>query len=232
MGTDVKICGITCREDAEVAAKAGARYFGAVMYAASPRNVSAETARDFSADLDPDLVIVVADAAPDAVVSWARRSNAAVVQLHGDESPEVARQVRNAGDWQVWKAVRARDAATVYRAVERYGAVVDGFLVDGWHPDLIGGTGVRVGWDELTDLRERVGGGRQLVAAGGLTPENVGQVVSLARPHVVDVRSGVERVPGRKEPDRSRAVLRVGLAAVRVQREHAVIGPDDELGHG
>lgn len=218
MGTDVKICGITNRGDAEVAAAAGARYIGAVMYAPSPRDVTPEAARDFAAGLSLELVIVVVDEVPDEVERRARTASAAVVQLHGAETPAVARRIRNAGPWKVWKAVRARDAATVLEAVDRFGDAVDGLLVDGWHPRRIGGTGVRVRWETLPRLRERWSGG-VLVAAGGLTPENVGDVLTAARPHVVDVSSGVERSPGRKDAGRIRAFVEAVRAAdQRVQK--------------
>jgi len=206
--TDVKICGITCREDAEVAAAAGARYIGAVMYAASPRNVHPDLAKAFSAELVPDLVVVVADEPASTVVRWASEAGARVVQLHGDESPETAAQVRGDGPWDVWKAVRARSSEEVLETIRRFAAVVDGFVVDGWHPRLIGGTGVRVRWDELPGLAPYLPEGVRLVAAGGLTPENVADVVTLARPHVVDVSSGVERKPGRKDAGKVHAFVR------------------------
>jgi phosphoribosylanthranilate isomerase len=204
--TDVKICGITCREDAEVAAQAGARYIGAVMYAASPRNVDPQRARAFSAGLAPELVLVVADEPPDTVADWARRAGASVVQLHGDEAPETVEAVSAAGPWAVWKAVRARTPEHVRTAVRRYDTV-DAILVDGWHPERIGGTGVRVGWGDLAHLRAVMREGQRLVAAGGLTPENVAEVVRIARPDVVDVSSGVEGAPGRKDPDRIQAFV-------------------------
>ena len=206
--SDVKICGITCREDAEVAAAAGARYIGAVMYAASPRNTDPDRAKAFSAELAPELVVVVADEPASTVVRLASRSNARVVQLHGAESPETAAVVRSGGPWDVWKAIRARSGEEVLETIRRFGTVVDGFVVDGWHPRLIGGTGVRVRWDELPGLAEELPAGARLIAAGGLTPENVANVVALARPHVVDVSSGVEREPGRKDPHKVRAFVR------------------------
>lgn len=206
--TDVKICGITCREDAEVAAAAGASYIGAVMYAASPRSTDADRAKAFSAGLAPDLVVVVADEPVSTVVRRALRSGARVVQLHGDESPETAAAVRSDGPWDVWKAVRARSREEVLETLRRFAAVVDGFVVDGWHPRLIGGTGVRVRWDELPGLTQGLPARARLIAAGGLTPENVADVVALVRPHVVDVSSGVEREPGRKDAEKVHAFVR------------------------
>jgi phosphoribosylanthranilate isomerase len=213
--TDVKICGITCREDAEVAARAGARYIGAVMYAASARNVDPQRARAFSAGLAPELVLVVADESPETVADWARRAGAAVVQLHGDESPQTAEAVADAGPWAVWKGVRARTPEQVRAAVRRFDSV-EAILVDGWHPERIGGTGARVGWRDLTDLSAVMREGQRLVAAGGLTPENVAQVVRIARPDVVDVSSGVERSPGRKDPERIRAFVRAVTGLNRI----------------
>jgi phosphoribosylanthranilate isomerase len=202
--TDFKICGLTNRADAQLAAESGAGYLGAVLYPPSPRAVDAATARALSEGLEPDLVIVVAEESPGTVLSWARDAGADVIQLHGTETPDQVEAIRNAGDWRVWKAVRARDETAVFDAVARFAGVVDGLLVDGWHPERIGGTGVQAAWRDLTGLRERIDPGL-LVAAGGLTPENVGSVIRLARPHVVDVSSGVERAPGRKDAAKIRA---------------------------
>ncbi len=207
MAADFKICGLTNRVDAELAAESGARYLGAVLYPPSPRAVDPPRARALSEGLTPDLVIVVADESPATVLSWARDAGANVIQLHGDETPGQARSIRNAGDWRVWKAVRARNKIAVFDAVARFAGVVDGLLVDGWHPERIGGTGVQAAWRDLSGLRERIDPGL-LVAAGGLTPENVGSVIRVARPHVVDVSSGVERSPGQKDAAKIQAFAR------------------------
>jgi phosphoribosylanthranilate isomerase len=205
--TDVKICGITRREDAVVADDAGARYIGAVMYAASPRNVDPERARELSGGLTADLVVVVADESVATVVERARRAEAAVVQLHGRETVQDARDIASEGHWEVWKGVRARTSAEVRATIREFTGAVSAVLVDGWHPTRIGGTGVRVRWDELPGVRDELPEGMRLVAAGGLSPDNVAEIVTQVRPHVVDVSSGVELRPGRKDPARVRAFV-------------------------
>lgn len=210
--TAVKICGITRRRDARVAAESGARYIGAVMYAASPRNVDPDRARHFARGLASQLVMVVADEPLSTAADWARRCSADVVQLHGRETPEQVLALAAAGPWDVWKAVRAQEPDQVWVAIERYRRVVQGVLVDGWHPSRIGGTGVRVGWDELPGLRDDMPPGVLLVAAGGLEPDTVGDVVTSVRPDVVDVSSGVERTPGQKDAEKVRRFIHAATA--------------------
>jgi len=205
--TAVKICGITRRQDARVAAESGARYIGAVMVAESPRNVDPDQALHFARGLAPDLVMVVADEGTSTIADWARRCSAKVVQLHGRETRERALEIAEAGPWAVWKAIRARTADQVWAAIEGYADAVQGIVVDGWHPSRVGGTGVRVRWDELPGLRDTMPADRLFVAAGGLEPESVGEVVSAVRPHVVDVSSGVERAPGEKDPEKVRRFI-------------------------
>jgi phosphoribosylanthranilate isomerase len=134
-----------------------------------------------------------------------------VLQLHGDEAPEVVDRAKAAGPWRVWKAIRPRTADEFAALVARHAAVADAILVDGWSAEAAGGTGVMFPWEAVGRERGRLPESVELVAAGGLTPANVGRLVAAVAPDVVDVSSGVEDRPGRK----SAARLGVFIAAVR-----------------
>jgi phosphoribosylanthranilate isomerase len=186
----VKICGVTSAHDARMIVDAGASAIGLNFFARSPRHVSLDEAAAISAELPSHIcrVGVFVDADRDEVARIALRVGLHALQFHGGESPEYCR----GWDRKVIKAVRARDAETV-RTVAGY--PVDFVLVDAYVEGLVGGTGRLARWDWLTDIdRER------LILAGGLTPENVAAAVRQVRPVGVDVASGVESAPGRKDP--------------------------------
>jgi phosphoribosylanthranilate isomerase len=153
-------------------------------------------------------VAVVADLPLDRAVAELRLVGAAIVQLHGVESPGFAGDLKGLGSWRVWKAIRVRSVDDVLRGIEAYGDVVDGILLDGWHPRHRGGSGTAFSWEEVAAVRESFPDGLRLIAAGGLTPENVEEAVLRLAPDVVDVSSGVEERPGIKSPEKVRAFVR------------------------
>lgn len=219
----VKICGVTRVEDARAALTAGADFVGAILTSGFGRSVEPGHAATYlqerpggASDGGPVLVAVLVDPDPDQAVAAARRSGAGIVQLHGEETPEVVRAVAAAGPWKVWKAVRARDADEVARAVERYGGLVDGLLLDGGRGDQRGG-GLGIAFDRgaAAALRSGIPPGVRLVLAGGLDPVNVRRAVRRFRPDVVDVSSGVEVRRGQKDPRRVAAFVRAARNAMR-----------------
>jgi phosphoribosylanthranilate isomerase len=149
---------------------------------------------------------VFVDAGENELLANAREAGLHVLQLHGDEPPELADRMRTAG-YEVWKAVRARGADDFSRAVRRYAGAVDALLLDGYSPAAHGGTGTRFPWAEVAERLGELPPGMRLVAAGGLTPHNVAEAATILRPHVVDVSSGVEVSPGVKDPDAVRAFV-------------------------
>jgi len=203
-GVAVKVCGITSVEDALFAAGCGADAIGLVLWKGSPRSVSRATARAIAVAVPPgvDRVGVFVDAEPDEVRSAADEIGLDVVQLHGHEPPESCRGL----GVRVWKAIGVGPAFRPEDAL-RYEGVADGLLLDaradGGGP--AGGTGRTFDWAQARALRDRV---RYLVLAGGLDAENVGAAVAAVGPDAVDVSSGVESSPGRKDPARVRAFLR------------------------
>lgn len=206
----VKVCGLTRREDAVVADEAGAAYLGAILAPGYRRTVTASAAGVIFRSLQATPVGVFVDAGEDDLLRAGESAGLRVVQLHGDEPPEVADRVRSAG-YAAWKAVRVRDAADVLAALRRYTGSVDALLLDGYDPSAAGGTGTRFDWAAVAARLGALPDGLRLVAAGGLRPENVAEAVRTLRPHAVDVSSGVESAPGIKDP----AAVRRFVRAVR-----------------
>lgn len=193
----VKICGLTNLEDARHAWRAGADLLGFVLVAGTPRYVKPEAAATLVRALRDEgcgalMVGLFAHESPAAVRATAEVCGFDLVQIHGDPSPAetaalgvpalVARRVRGNIDWAPLAAYRAW-----------------GYVLDGYDPVRLGGTGRTWDWALAADRPE--GTGRVLIA-GGLTPENVAAAVRAARPWGVDVSSGVESLPGRKDPNR------------------------------
>lgn len=204
----VKICGLTRAEDARHASASGADYLGAILSRGFPRSVAPSVAGAFATAGAPPLVGVLVDPELDDALALAGAAGAAVLQLHGEEPPSLLDELRGVGGLTVWKAVRPRTAEELRRAVERYAEHADGLLLDGWHPDRTGGAGTRFDWELAARLREEIPSRLTLIVAGGLHPDNVASAVEALSPDVVDVSSGVESTPGRKDPRKVEAFIR------------------------
>jgi len=197
----IKICGLTRREDVLTAQRLGVDYVGVVLSAGFGRSVDPRDASDLVDGVSATRVAVLVDEATGAAVERAVALGAGVVQLHGEESPEHALQIRREGPWRVWKAVRAQDLSDVRRAVDVFGDAVDGFLLEGKREGVVGGGGARLDPIAFIAVSEILPPDLDFVLAGGLTPGNVGDAMARLAPQVVDVSSGVERERGRKDPD-------------------------------
>lgn len=206
-GPAVKICGLTRREDAEAAAALGADFLGVVVSRGFGRSVEPAAAAALVSGLSATPVAVLVDEAPEAAAALADAMGAGVVQLHGSESPDGVRRLRDLGGWRLWKAVRAAEPRDVLDVVERFGALVDGILVEGRRAGVVGGGGARVDGRALGRLRDLVPTSLRLVLAGGLTPGSVAGAVNQHGPDVVDVSSGVERGTGLKDHELLRRFL-------------------------
>ena len=204
----IKICGITTPQDALAARELGADYLGMILSQGFPRSIRPDEAVDIGLVAEAPLVAVLVDESLDEAERIAGLSGASVIQLHGDEDGDYAEELRRRGGWAIWKAVRVRDPEDVTRAVEALGASVDGLLLDGWHPDRPGGSGVSFSWEGVRAVRDRIPHDLKVIAAGGLTPGNVAEAVQALRPDIVDVSSGVELHVRRKNPELVRAFVR------------------------
>ena len=198
----MKICGLTEPADARRAAAAGAEFLGVVLVSGTPRALTPQQARRVVAGLEASVVAVVADLETARVVEAAKHIGASVLQLHGEESLAEIARLREQGPWEIWKALSVRKVEEVLQGVDAYAGVVDGILLDGWHPRQRGGTGATFAWKDVAEVRGRFPDGIRLVAAGGLNPGIVEEAVRVLKPHVVDVSSGVESAPGIKSAEK------------------------------
>jgi phosphoribosylanthranilate isomerase len=191
----VKICGITRLEDAEAAVDAGAGAIGFIFWPKSPRFVDPHRARKIAEALPPFVtsVGVFVNQTLDYVNGVASLVRLGAVQLHGDESAEFAAAVSH----PVIKAVApGRDEAAAWPARVR-------LLLDVHDPVARGGTGRTIDWAAAADIAAR----RDILLAGGLTPDNVADAIARVRPFGIDVSSGVERAPGIKDHRRLQALF-------------------------
>ena len=206
--TQVKVCGITRREDAELAVQLGAWALGMIFWAKSPRRCTPEAAEEIGQSLkrQAELTGVFVNATLDEVAALADRCSLTLLQLHGDEGPAYCREAARRTGCRVMKAVRVNDAASVegLRAFP-----TDYHLLDAHVPGRRGGTGQTFNWD----LARRHRGPSPLVLSGGLNADNVGQAIAAVHPWGVDSASGTEAAPGVKDPHGLEAFFKAVEAA-------------------
>ncbi len=194
----VKICGITSLKDARMAVDCGADALGFV-FAKSPRKISLQDARSIIRALGPwiSTVGVFVDESPANIKKIAQFCGLSSVQLHGNEAP---RGLEALFPLKVIKAFRVSSKADL-RGLESYSP--DAFLFDAKMAGQYGGTGKSFDWDLLKGVKVA----RPLILSGGLVPDNVRQAIRVVRPYGVDVSSGVEKSPGKKDPEKVRKFI-------------------------
>jgi phosphoribosylanthranilate isomerase len=199
MTAKIKICGLMRPQDAKKAAEAGASYLG-VVFAGGPRAVSPERAGDVvAAGAGVPVLGIFADQSFDEILQIRERTGLSGAQLHGTYSRSVAERLRAAG-LQVWRVVRIAvppDLDSLAEAIPGSDAV----LVEPKASHARGGAGVPLDLAVAREARARLAG-HPMALAGGLTPETVAAALDLVRPEIVDVSSGVERLPGIKDYNR------------------------------
>jgi phosphoribosylanthranilate isomerase len=199
----VKICGITRREDAELAVELGAWAIGLNFHEPSPRKVDLDAAAAIGAEFrrQAEVVGVFVNRDLGEVAEIADACSLTMLQLHGDEGPVYCDEIRRRTGLKIMKAARVRDAASL-QALNAF-RKVDYHMVDAHHPDLFGGTGETFDWELLRARRSQV----PLVLAGGLTPENVHDAIRAVHPFGVDTASGTDASPGVKDPAKVKAFI-------------------------
>ena len=223
----VKICGLTNLEDAQVAMEAGADLLGFVFYEKSPRYVDPRTVASIVGALksaprfaqhpggrspeqaplpaprSPLFVGVFVNPSLEQVTQMLNHCDLDLAQLHGEEDPELLALLAR----RAFKALRPRSVVEAEAEASRYVGLGPGsgpdLLIDAYHPDARGGTGQTSDWNLATALARQ----HRLLLAGGLTPGNVANAIRQVRPWGVDVASGVEAAPGRKDHDQVRAFI-------------------------
>lgn len=201
----IKICGITSRDDAQVAAEAGASAIGLMFYEKSSRAVGLEQAAGIVAGLSPWVGRVGVFVNPTEELVWQaiHAAQLTVLQFHGEERPEFCGQF----GLMTMKAFRVKDEASLEQLTDY---PTDAWLLDAYSAAGHGGTGEKFNWDLAIAAKNR---GRPIVLAGGLTPENIGGAIAQVQPFGVDVSSGVETSPGRKDPEKVRKFVVEAKAA-------------------
>ena len=196
--TRIKICGITHLKDALTAVDAGADALGFIFVPDTPRFVNSDQVAAIVAELPPFVTTVGIFANKDAakIKTIADQCRLDAVQLHADVTPEFCRNL----DKKVIKVVRVKDKSSL-SILSNYD--VNAFLLDTYVEGKMGGTGKVFDWNLALQARNY---GR-IIVAGGLNPDNVAQAVRHVKPYGVDVGSGVESVPGHKDPDKIRKFI-------------------------
>jgi phosphoribosylanthranilate isomerase len=190
----VKICGITNSEDARAAVDCGADALGFVFFRKSPRFVTPEDASSIIRSL-PSFIVsvgVFVNERREDIESMLSYTGVDVVQLHGDETPDMCTLSR-----RVVKAFRVKSLDSL-APIEKFRGLVSAFLLDTYTHDTLGGTGRIFNWDVALEAKQF---GR-VILAGGLTPDNVAAAVDHVKPYAVDVSSGVELRKGKKDHDK------------------------------
>jgi phosphoribosylanthranilate isomerase len=205
MSLRVKICGITNRDDAMAALDAGADALGFILYEKSKRFIPIEKAIEIIEDLPPFVttVAVTVDATKEFTnLGWRKQlKHFGAAQLHGHESPVHCRAV---GKYlPVIKVIPTDEAAQISPGAY----AVSAFLLDTPSPEH-GGTGKSFDWSLAVEFKKRIGT-KPLILSGGLNPENVAKAIETVHPHAVDVASGVELSPGKKDHAKLREFIRV-----------------------
>jgi phosphoribosylanthranilate isomerase len=201
----VKICGITNSADALAAIDAGANLLGFNFYEKSPRHISEAEAAKIRPRLPKkvEAVGIFVNAPPADVASLCKSLKLDVAQLHGDESPQTVAEVSRSVS--VWKAFRVEPDFPLTNLDEYHEAFA--YLFDAALTGQYGGTGRATDWDAARRAAQR----HRIILAGGLKVENVAAAVRIVRPYAVDVASGVEATPGKKD----RGLLREFIKEVR-----------------
>jgi phosphoribosylanthranilate isomerase len=195
----LKVCGLTSLEDARAAIECGAEYLGFNFYPKSPRYIAPPSARDIIERLPDDIICVgvfVNESRPEDVGEILRASGARMAQLHGAESPAYCASV---GAERVIKALQIGDDFEARRVLDYPASAI---LLDAFDPKLYGGTGRTTNWAIAREAAKLA----KIFLAGGLSPENIAEAIRAVEPFAVDVNSGVESEPGRKDASKLQAL--------------------------
>lgn len=215
----VKTCGITTTGDARLAADLGAWAVGLIFYAPSPRRCELETAVAIGALLKRrcEVAGVFVNAPLEQVAATAEQAGLTLLQLHGEEGPAYCSEAARRTGCRVIKATGVRDASSL-AALAAFST--DYVLLDAHHEDLYGGTGETFDWDLIAAHRPAA----PMILSGGLRAGNVAAGIAAVRPYAVDVASGVEAEPGRKDPALLRAFFEQANVAGRALEAEAEVG--------
>lgn len=193
----VKICGITKPDQGNAIAKLGATALGFISVPSSPRYVTPDRIRLIIKNLQVsvDRIGVFANSKIEEICQIVDQTNLSAVQLHGNESIEFCTQLRQSlPKIEIIKALRVKTPESLQEA-DNYAPYVDTLLLDAYHPQQLGGTGITLDWETLGEFHPSY----PWFLAGGLTPSNILDALKLLQPTGIDLSSGVEQAPGDKD---------------------------------
>ncbi len=209
MACRIKICGITNLADARFCAAAGAEYLGFIQYRRSPRYVPAELAGEIRAWLHGTKTVgVFVDEDADSVNRAVEIASFDLVQLHGAEPPPFCAKI-SAPVIKAFRVAESNTEALLRKQMEAFEKVADFFLLDTYHPVLHGGTGKTFEWSVASAICREF----PVFLAGGLGPHNVSDALRQVRPWALDMSSGVETTPGKKDYALVEAVFQSSTSA-------------------
>jgi phosphoribosylanthranilate isomerase len=196
----IKFCGLTSLPDAELAANAGAWAVGLIFWAGSPRRCELDDAAEIAAALKrrTEIVGVFVNPTLDEVAATADAVGLTMLQLHGDEGPVFCGEAARRTGCKVIKAARVQSRADIQSLSSFH---TDYHLLDSYAHGIPGGTGATFAWEIARGHRGRI----PVILSGGLNADNVAEAIGVVAPFAVDVASGIEASPGRKDPDKLRA---------------------------
>ncbi len=196
----IKFCGVTSLQDAQRAIEAGAWAVGLIFWRGSPRRCQPADAVAIAAALKrrAEVAGVFVNAPLDEVARTAEEVGLTILQMHGDEGPAFCGEAARRTGCKVIKAARVRSGADIQSLLSFH---TDYHLLDSYSRGVPGGTGETFQWEIARGHRRAT----PVILSGGLNADNVADAIAVVRPFAVDVASGVERSPGRKDPDKLRA---------------------------
>ena len=209
--TWIKICGTTNLDDALAAVEAGADALGFVFYEKSLRKIDPESAREIVKNLPSKIekVGVFVNESVETVLDTAAQTGLTAAQLHGVESrkPEFVRALKTGRDLKIFLVLPATDISMGFEWSKDAEAGISGVFFDSATPQLPGGTGRIFYWRAAASGIQAIGEKLNVVVAGGLNSTNVADAIRILKPWGVDVASGVEARPGKKDPEKVRAFI-------------------------
>lgn len=202
--TKVKICGITNLEDALISVKFGADALGFNFYQKSPRYITAEKALEIVEKLPKNVfkVGVFVNETLENIISIAEIAKLDAIQLHGEETPNFAQELKEKTDLEIIKAFRV---SSVFKPEDVLQYQTDAVLLDAYNPKEHGGTGETFDWSIAKEVKKIF---PKMYLAGGLSPDNAANAIFEVKPFAVDVCSGIESIKGKKDKDKVEAFLK------------------------
>ncbi len=193
----IKICGITKLDQALFITEQGATALGFICVPESPRYIKPQQIHDIIKSLNQKInkIGVWVNATEEEIIKIVAETNLTGVQLHGNESPEFCQKLtENLPEVEIIKAFRIKNIESLEN-INNYSNCVNTFLLDAYHPQLFGGTGHTLDWENLRNFKFN----KPWLLAGGLTPNNIQEALKKLNPDGIDLSSGVERLPGDKD---------------------------------